>query len=98
MAFLSGTNLISDVVSIIGVLVFCSGLHLLWQSRREIFGWIEEYFRLFRMSMKQVAEPAHAPLELPERRVERKHAVRIALGFVLAFLVAPMLITLGLAF
>lgn len=98
MALLGGTNLIPDIVAIVGVLTFCSGLHLLWQSRREIFAWVEEYFRLFRMSMKQVEDPAHAPLVLPNRCVEKKHAVRIALGFVLAFLVAPMLITLGLAF
>lgn len=98
MALLSATNLIPDIVAIIGVLTFCSGLHLLWLSRREIFAWVEEYFRLFRINMKQVADPAHAPLELPVRRIEKKHAVRIALGFVLAFLVAPMLITLGLAF
>ena len=97
MAFLSGHNLVPDIIAALGVLVFGAGMQVLWLSRREIFGWIEEYFRLFRVNVNQVADPAHPPVAA-RTPIARKHAVRIAVGFVLAFLVAPMLITIGLAF
>jgi hypothetical protein len=48
-----------------------------------------------------VADPATVtvePLELAERNRQKKHTARIALGVLLAFFLAPMLITLGLAF
>lgn len=98
MAFLSGHNLVPDIVAILGVLVFGTGMNVLWLSRREIFAWIEEYFRLLRANVRQVAQPSNVAAEPRPRPMERKHAVRIAVGVVLAFFVAPMLITLGLAF
>jgi len=98
MAFLSGHNFVPDIIAALGVLVFGTGLQVLWLSRREIFGWIEEYFRLFRVNVSQVADPAHPPITASRTPIARKHAVRIAVGFVLAFVVAPMLITIGLAF
>lgn len=98
MAFLGGVDLIPDIVALAGVLVFCSGLHLLWQSRRDISYWVEEYFRLLRMNVRQVVDPTHAPLEFIARDPQKRHTLRIALGIVLAFFVAPVLITLGWAF
>lgn len=98
MAFLLDHNVVPDLVAVIGVLVFGAGIHLLWQSRREIFGWIEEYFRLFRISVKQVADHGEPPVKLPSAGVEKKHAVRIAVGCMMAFAVAPLLVILGLAF
>lgn len=98
MAFLGQSNVVPDIIAVIGVLVWLSGLNLLWLSRREIFGWVEEYVRLFRINVKQVADPAQQPLEVASQPMERKHAVRIAIGFMLVFLVAPLLVTLGLAF
>lgn len=98
MAFLLDHNVVPDIVAVIGVLVFGAGIHLLWKSRREIFSWVEEYFRLFRMSVKQVADHGEAPVKLPPTGVEKKHAVRIAMGFMMAFAVAPLLVILGLAF
>lgn len=98
MAFLGGENLVPDIVAVVGVLVWCAGLHLLWISRHDLLAWIEEYVRLFRISMNRVADPAHARLELASEGTRRKHTMRIVLGVVLAFFLAPMLITLGLAF
>lgn len=101
MSLLGQGDLIPDVVAFVGVLVFCAGMHLLWMSRRDILGWIEEFLRLFRLNVRQVADPATVtvePVELAERNRQKKHTARIALGVLLAFFLAPMLITLGLAF
>lgn len=101
MSFFRHGNMIPDVVAFVGVLVFCAGMHLLWMSRRDILGWIEEFLRLFRLNVRQVADPASAtvePLELGEGSRQKKHTARIALGVLLAFFLAPMLITLGLGF
>jgi len=109
MSLLRHGNLIPDVVAFIGVLVFCAGMHLLWISRGDIVAWIEEFIRLFRLalsraeglSVRQVADPASVaggPVELATAKPQKKHTARIALGVLLAFLLAPMLITLGLAF
>ncbi len=37
-----------SVVGLIGILVFLMGMHLLWQARREIFFWLEEFVRILR--------------------------------------------------
>jgi hypothetical protein len=98
---LASADLIPDVVAFVGILVFCAGMHLLWLSRRDILGWIEEFIRLFRASVRQVADPASATggsLEIASGKPQKKHTARIALGVLLAFFVAPMLITLGLGF
>jgi len=101
MSLLRHGNLIPDVVAFIGILVFCAGTHLLWISRRDIVGWIEEFIRLFRLSVRQVVDPASVaggPVELVTVTPQKKHTARIALGVLLAFFLAPMLITLGLGF
>ena len=101
MAFLHGSNLVPDIVAIIGLLVWCAGLHLLWISRADILAWAGEYIRLFRISVKQT-DPSQLPPLMEGAPAppagQRRHTVRIVLGLVLAFLVAPMLITIGLAF
>jgi hypothetical protein len=101
MSLFRQANMIPDVVAFVGFLVFCAGMHLLWLSRRDILGWIEEFIRLFRISVRQVVDPASATagsLDLVTRKPQKKHTARIALGVLLAFFLAPMLITLGLAF
>jgi len=101
MSLLGQGNLIPDVVAFVGVLVFCAGVHLLWLSRRDILDWIEEFIRLFRLSVRQLGDSAAAtaaPVELVGSKLQGKHTVRIALGVLLALFLAPMLITLGLGF
>ena len=101
MSFFRHGNSIPDVVAFVGVLVFCAGLHLLWLSRSDILMWAEEFVRLFRVSVRQVTDPASPTAEPPQLVSEnrrKKHTARIALGFLLAFVLAPMLITLGLGF
>jgi hypothetical protein len=99
MAFLWDANRVPDIVAVVGVLLWFAGLHLLWLSRAEILAWLEEFVRLFRMSVRQSSEAVPAaplPDRLPPARPGR--AVRIAVGVALAFFLAPVLITIGLAF
>jgi Na+/proline symporter len=98
MSFLHHGNSIPDVVAFVGFLVFCAGLHLLWLSRADLFAWLQEFIRLFRLSVRQVMDPVHTPLEMVGERLQRRHTARIVLGVLLAFFLAPMLITLGLGF
>ena len=98
MAFLHGSNVIPDIVAIIGVLFFGAGMHLLWQSRHEFFSWVVEFVRMFQSNLQQRANTTGAVGAVPEELPRRKHAVRIVVGLLLAFVLAPLLITIGLAF
>jgi hypothetical protein len=88
-----------DPLALVGVLVVFAGLHLLWQSRREIFFWIETWLKIFRASLR---EPQRAASYLPERpRLSRfgsgrEHVLRLLLGLSLVLIVGPVLIFLGL--
>lgn len=95
---MKNADTIPDIVSLVGVLVFFAGMHLLWQSRGDIFAWLEEYVRLLRANIRRVTDPDHVPAAPEKPHLGKKRAARIALGFFLAFFVAPTLITLGLAF
>lgn len=86
-----------ELLGLTGIILFFAGLHMLWQAREEFLFWLEEYFRLLRMSFRRAAEPERivaAPLRL---RPERKHTLRMVIGMLLAFIAAPMLLTVGLA-
>ena len=96
MAFLLNSNFVPDIVALVGFLLFCAGVHLLWQSRDDVFFWLAEFARVFAAGLRTSADPEHA-LAGPGPASRRKGAARIALGFLLVFL-APVLIALGLAF
>lgn len=85
----------AKLVGIVGVLIICAGLDLLWQSRQEIKFWILTYISVFRAMLRQ----ENSPLQLiPARAMaeKRRHAVRFFLGMSFAFLLGPMLIALSL--
>ena len=99
MAFLLHSNVVPDVVAFVGFLVFCAGAHLLWQARDDMFFWLAEFTRVFAAGLRTSANPpAAGNLATPAEPARRKGAAKIALGFLLVFLVAPALIVLGLAF
>ena len=85
-----------ELLGLSGIILFFAGLHMLWQSREEFFFWLEEYFRLLRLSVRKAADPQHAALKPAQVRPERKHTLRIVLGMLLAFIAAPVLFTVGL--
>ncbi|HEV8383972.1 MAG TPA: hypothetical protein VGQ11_03805 [Candidatus Acidoferrales bacterium] len=86
-----------ELLGLTGILLFFAGLHMLWQSRAEVFFWLEEYFRLWRLSVHRAADPQQVAAMHALPRPERKHTLRIVIGMLLAFVAAPMLLTVGLA-
>lgn len=83
------------LLGIIGVLVVCAGLDLLWQSRHEIRFWLAAYLRVFRSMLRHQGP---APRSLPATiSAEKRHgAVRVLLGMSFTFLFGPILIAIGL--
>lgn len=82
-----------ELFGIIGTLVVFAGLHLLWQARREIFFWLETYFRIFRASLEQPNPRAQA---VRTARAGDRHTLRLLLGVGLVFFLGPALIVLSL--
>ena len=82
------------LLSVVGALVICAGLDLLWQSRRETRFWFSAYVRFFR------ATPVSA--FLARRQTSRLFLLpqrgtgRFLLGMGFAFFLGPMLIALAL--
>jgi uncharacterized iron-regulated membrane protein len=85
-----------ELLGLTGILLFFAGLHMLWQSREEVFYWLEEYFRLLRLSVHRAADPQKVAVAPAPPRVTRKHTLRMVIGVLLAFVAAPMLLTVGL--
>jgi hypothetical protein len=82
------------LLGIIGGLVICAGLDLLWQSRREIHFWITAYIRFFRALLRQQAPPQVFPSK--ESVEKRQGAVRVLLGMGFAFFLGPILVVVGI--
>ena len=85
-----------ELLGLSGIILFLAGLHMLWQSREEFFFWMEEYFRLLRLSVRKAADPQQPVLKPARLGPERKHTLRMVLGMLLTFIAAPVLLTLGL--
>jgi hypothetical protein len=82
------------LLAIIGALVICAGLDLLWQSRPEIKFWLGAYIKVFRSILRRQEDPVQRlPAAVPAAK--RKHAVRFLLGVGFAFLLGPMLIAIS---
>lgn len=86
-----------ELLGLTGIILFFAGLHILWQAREEFLFWLEEYFRLLRMSFHGAADPGRVAAAPARLRPERKHTLRMVIGMLLAFIAAPMLLTVGLA-
>ena len=90
-------------VGVIGILVYLIGLHLLWQARREIFFWLEEFVRILRREVTTRAglgEPAAVtlPAEVPAAAGASRRGrgtLRMIGGLALAF-IGPLLLILDL--
>jgi hypothetical protein len=82
------------LLGIVGALVICAGIDLLWQSRHEIRFWVAAYFSVFRAMLRQQEAPKVFPSkDAPEKR---HGAVRVLLGMGFAFFLGPMLLALSL--
>ena len=83
-----------ELLGLIGALVVCAGIHLLWQARKEIFFWLETFVRIFRASLAQPGARVR-PLGV-ETAPRDRHLLRMLLGMGLLFFQGPMLIVLSL--
>jgi hypothetical protein len=84
----------AKLLGIVGALVICAGLDLLWQSRHEIRFWIAAYTDLFRAMLRREESVRAFP---SKDAAEKRHgAIRFLLGMGFAFFLGPMLIVLGL--
>lgn len=85
-------------LSLVGILVVCAGLNLLWLSRREILYWIETWSKIFRASLRDPSRRPEAVPERPKRTAlgsSREHVLRMMLGLSLVLVIGPVLIFLG---
>ena len=83
------------LLAIIGFLVICAGLDLLWRSRKEVRFWVLAYLTVFRARIRREDSPLIEYLS-DEAADKRKHALPVALGLGFAFFLGPILIALSL--
>lgn len=90
-----------DALGLVGILVFFAGMHLIWQARDEVWFWLGEYVVLLTTVLRRMSDdpqlPATGPLVLRSENRENRDIVRLVAGAFLAFFVAPLLFSLGLA-
>ena len=82
------------LLGIIGVLVICAGLDLLWQTRNEIQFWVTAYVRMFR-AILQNRDSAQRLFPSAEASGHHRGAMRFLLGMAFAFVLGPALIVIG---
>lgn len=83
------------LLGIIGVLVICAGVDLLWQSRKEIRFWLAAYLSVFRSLLRQPGSDRR-PLLVPGVPDKHQGALRVLLGVSFVFLLGPILIAIGI--
>lgn len=82
------------LLGIIGILVICAGIDLLWQSRHEIKFWMIAYVNVFRAMLRRQESPLSA-ITTPVTAEKRRGALRVLLGMGFAFFLGPILLALG---
>jgi hypothetical protein len=86
---------VPKLLGIIGLLVICAGIDLLWQSRHEIKFWMVAYLTFFR-ALLQNREATPPVFPSKEAAYKRQGAVRFLLGVSFVFLFGPLLIAIGI--
>jgi hypothetical protein len=80
------------LIGVIGLIVMCAGIDLLWQSRREVAFWIAAFIATFRALLREQEPRTVIP---PDSRPHGRHAARLFVGASLALIVGPILLALG---
>lgn len=80
------------LVSIVGFIVMCAGIDLLWQSRMDIRYW----FAAYRSILRELWRKRDVSRLITAAR-RRQGAVGVLLGMSFVFLVGPVLILTGVA-
>jgi hypothetical protein len=83
----------AKLISVIGLLVICAGVDLLWQSRRDVGYWLATFVDVVR----GFAHPQEAhPLLSSKLSGERRHQIlRVFLGVSLVLVLGPIFVALG---
>lgn len=84
------------LLGMIGLLVVCAGVHLLWQSRRDVAYWIAAFFRVFRTQLRDAPQSRNDLIAQESPAARREGTLRLLLGAGLLFFLGPLLIALGL--
>jgi hypothetical protein len=84
------------LLGMIGLLVVCAGVHLLWQSRRDVAYWIAAFFRMFRTQLREAPQSRADLLARESPAARREGTFRLLLGAGLLFFLGPLLIALGI--
>jgi hypothetical protein len=81
------------LLGIVGLIVTCAGVDLLWQSRWEIRFWLIACVKASRAILRR-QDPAHV-FPWPENARKRQRAVGALLGIGLTFVLGPILVAAG---
>lgn len=80
------------LLGIIGALIVCAGLDLLWQSRVELRFWAS----IFRQALRALLRGPLRLISFGEAARKRQTAIQLLLGLGLALVLGPMLIAAGI--
>ena len=81
------------LLGIVGALVICAGLDLLWQARRELRFWLSGYVKL-PLAILRLDAPLRFFL-IRDLAQKRQSAIQFLLGMVFTFVLGPVLIAVG---
>lgn len=81
------------LLGVIGVLVVCAGLDLLWQLRRELRFWTLTYLNVLRAMLGFGGPESAVPISELARR--RQQALQFLLGMGFALVLGPALIAVA---
>jgi hypothetical protein len=81
------------LIGIIGLIVMCAGIDLLWQSRREVRFWITTFVGIFRALLRH--QQPQDVFGSNNAQWKRRHAARVFVGASLLLIVGPILLALG---
>ena len=82
------------LIAVIGFLVMCAGLDLLWQSRSDIRYWLGALANVLRAMLRRQTPPQVFPPK--EAFARRRRAVQVLLGMGFAFVLGPILLAVSL--
>jgi len=82
----------AKLFSVVGVLVICAGVDLLWQSRRDVRYWMATFFDVLKGFLRKQRHPILTAKPGSERRHQ---VVRVFLGMSLVLILGPILLALG---
>jgi hypothetical protein len=83
---------VAKLVSVVGFIVMCAGIDLLWQSRMDIRYWFAAYHSVLRELLRR-----RDVSRLVSAASKRRGAVGVLLGMTFVFLIGPAMILTGVA-